>query len=283
MADDWRLNLIKRTFHPFEPLFKYLGIRSYARHGYDAIERWIQPDSLEVNVAGAKARFCTRTQGEYRRVTTMLEQDIIADVLKHVESTDVFWDIGASTGPFTCLVADKIETGTILAVEPHPGNMASLRRNVDLNDFENVITKQIALGKVNGTTRFAMNSKEAGTGLHSISFGPNEMNDKIDRRSIEVIVKRGDELLSNAVPTPTVVKIDVEGAEPLVIQGMENVLSDPRCRVLYCEVHAGESHPNSIRRFDITPEEFSGSVEALGFEVTKLDTGSTFTLRGKKR
>jgi FkbM family methyltransferase len=55
-------------------------------------------------------------------------------------------------------------------------------------------------------------------------------------KTVETV--RGDSIISReGLESPDVVKIDVEGAEGLVIAGMSNSLS--RCRRIYCEIHIG--------------------------------------------
>lgn len=65
---------------------------------------------------------------------------------------------------------------------------------------------------------------------------------------IRVDVTTGDTLVeSGNVPSPDVIKIDVEGAELNVLRGLEDTLSSRDCRVVYCEVH-GDTNQNLSRR-----------------------------------
>jgi len=72
-------------------------------------------------------------------------------------------------------------------------------------------------------------------------------------------------------PEPNVVKIDVEGAEPLVIDGLEDALSFETCRLVYCEVHLpGVDKRPSIKDFGATTDELRDRFEELGFTVEIL-------------
>lgn len=271
---DWAA-AIKRFYGPFEPFARRLGLHPIAVQSFDALERWVQPNEVTVSLGHVSARFSTPTQGEYWRVTKRLERDILADVIEHVEPDDVFWDVGASTGPFTCLLAEVLHSGSVVAFEPHPENIASLRRNVTKNGYDNVRTEAVALSNETGDIDLAINSREAGTGLHAIY--PSE-----DRETTRVQMQRGDDLVTEGFAAPTVVKIDVEGSEQLVVDGMRRTLGDDRCRLLYCEVHGDPDHPNSLRRYDTTPEQFLDDIEELGFELTVISKGQSFTIRGEK-
>ena len=70
------------------------------------------------------------------------------------------------------------------------------------------------------------------------------------------------------------VKIDVEGAAPLVISGMEQTLSSPECRVVYCEAHfpsnASDSRPSS-GDFGLYPNQLRRRFDELGFSTAVID------------
>ena len=51
-------------------------------------------------------------------------------------------------------------------------------------------------------------------------------------------MKTGDQLINeNKLPTPNIVKIDVEGFEYNVMRGMKDSLASPECKLVCCEVH----------------------------------------------
>lgn len=65
------------------------------------------------------------------------------------------------------------------------------------------------------------------------------------------------------------VKIDVEGAEGLVIDGMKDALAD--ARRIYCEIHLPADHRTSIESYGWTPTELLTELESLGFEIRFLN------------
>ena len=65
---------------------------------------------------------------------------------------DVFLDIGANVGFFTILGARLVgDSGSVVAFEPEPRNVAALRDNVALNDFANVTVVAAAVSSSTGT------------------------------------------------------------------------------------------------------------------------------------
>ncbi|MCK5092657.1 MAG: FkbM family methyltransferase [Gammaproteobacteria bacterium] len=72
------------------------------------------------------------------------------------------------------------------------------------------------------------------------------------------------------VPAPTAVKLDVEGAEYLVLSGMEALLSSPDCRFLFIEVH-----PKDLPNFGHSVEDVNNLLEKIGFSITNKITRGT--------
>ena len=95
--------------------------------------------------------------------------------------------------------------------------------------------------------------------------------------TIEVETSSGDKLIENGiVPSPDIVKIDVEGAEYLVIIGMRSAISS--CRAIFCEVH-----PN-IRRYGSSTEDLERTLKNMGFSLEKIQdrADGTYHLKAKR-
>lgn len=76
-------------------------------------------------------------------------------------------------------------------------------------------------------------------------------------------------------------KIDVEGVEPLVLEGMEETLSRDSCRALFCEIHppTNDARP-SIQDFGSTADGLRSSLRSKGFGVKMIepDRGETYLI-----
>lgn len=259
---------------PIEHLCTRVGIDRSLRAMYDRLESITTPNSTELTIGPASVTFSTASITEYRRVTEYVERDILADLLSELREDDLFWDVGANTGIYACMAADILSTGSVFAFEPHPGNVTSLRTNLQRNDLRNVTVEECALGDVEGTTSLNITAEDAGLGLHSLQAE--------DQTGIEVPIRTGDGYVDTTARVPNVVKIDVEGAEADVLKGMRSTLADSNCRIVYCEIHADESHPNSIRKYGHEPDDVEQLLRDAGFRVNTIDGGPTYTVKATR-
>jgi FkbM family methyltransferase len=138
-------------------------------------------------------------------------------------------DIGAHVGLYSLIAAHRVgATGMVIAVEPNPGNLARLRRNIEINGLTNVRVIAAALGEVPGRARFHLPSHPAVSGLGSLEERPGT------GPTIEVDVRTLDEVLATEAGDrcPGVLKIDVEGEEANVFKGGRRTLGSCRPAVL---------------------------------------------------
>jgi len=183
----------------------------------------------------------------------MAESDVIETLLDDVKADDVFYDVGANVGLYTCFLSQVVDE--TVAFEPHPKNLQRLKENIELNDLSNVYVRSEALSDADGTAELAVKGASvAGEGTHSLATGA-------ENRSVEIETARGDSL--DDVPPPDVVKIDVEGAELNVLRGLERSLAD--CRLCYVEVH-----PDRIGKYGGTANDVREFLSDLEFDVESI-------------
>jgi FkbM family methyltransferase len=154
------------------------------------------------------------------------------------------WDIGAYVGYHALAFAALVgPTGAVVTFEPNPYNvervMMNLERNPDLASRIKVVQK--ALANEDGETTFLLSPLiESGesSGSHMTSaFAPEAPDVYEDFEEITVETVKADTLLSTGqFPAPDLVKMDVEGAELMVLQGGTRLLAD-RHPSLLIEVH----------------------------------------------
>jgi FkbM family methyltransferase len=166
------------------------------------------------------------------------EPDLQRAFEQHVRPGDVVYDIGANVGFFALLGARlATPTGHVYAFEPMDANVRSLRRNLELNDVRHADIVQAAVSDSQGRLRMSRGYNQA-TG-HLAEVGDD---------LLEVTTTTVDAFVAAGHRRPSVVKIDVEGAEDRVLEGMRATLSDHRPVVL-CELHYEDGDP---RRAAIT-------------------------------
>ncbi|OYR83523.1 hypothetical protein DJ84_08020 [Halorubrum ezzemoulense] len=198
------------------------------------------------------------------------ERLIIKDLLTTLNSNDIFYDIGANVGTYSCFIAAELGPGKTVAFEPEPDNATHLKENLKLNDLDADVI-QVALSDTDGTIDMALTGDEAGEGEHAIATDDNE-------RTLEVETAKGDTIIEErGLPKPTVVKIDVEGAELSVLRGLRKTLHE-NCRLAYVEVH-----PEKIKNFGGEACEVEAFLMGAGFEVTEISQrGGEIFLRASK-
>lgn len=173
------------------------------------------------------------------------EQDWL---VKNLTLGGVFYDLGANVGFFTLIGARLVgPRGRVAAFEPLPENVAQLRRNVDLNSFDHVTVVAAAVSTESGSTRFGSASGGASSRRHnSRILGPAGRSPNSVDVSLVTIDGWREE---TGAPPPTVMKIDVEGAEIDVLRGAERTIREHR-PVILVEVHwLGELFVSYVEEF----------------------------------
>ncbi|MCH7944857.1 MAG: FkbM family methyltransferase [Armatimonadetes bacterium] len=184
-------------------------------------------------VGDVRARFHVSSRRELQRISVLTgEKQLLVRVLGELRQGDVVFDVGANIGTHAIAFAKTVgEGGRVAAFEPEPDTAQRLEDNVVLNGLLNVSVHRFGLGPSESTATLYVDARP-GSGLHSMS--PAE-----GRTTQQVRVARGDDLVATgALPAPNVIKIDVEGAELGVLEGLAQALRGPACRLVLCEVHA---------------------------------------------
>jgi FkbM family methyltransferase len=160
-----------------------------------------------------------------------------------------FVDVGANMGYFSCLAASVVlreGTGKVTAFEADPENFSFLRDNLNLNwHFERVSLVNAAA--FNHETTLTFQKREKYQGNSSIGHLPIDELDSIGDKGIsfEVPAVTLDQTIEGRVD---LIKIDVEGAEPYVFEGMTRILAEqPHVQILV------EWSPHQIERAGRSP------------------------------
>jgi FkbM family methyltransferase len=232
-------------------------------------------------VADAEASISIENRAEYTRVKSMFEDDVLKTLLDDIEPDDVFYDIGANIGVYSCLVDNILSAGSVVAIEPHPSNAERLQKNVSSNNLETTVIQE-ALSNEEGEVELAVAVES-----HTTSPGHNliELNESVKEYSeasaqtVTVDMLKGDHLISKEnLLSPTVIKLDVEGAELDVLRGLEKTLSRNDCRLIYCEVHR-----DHLQTFGGTESEVHDILTEHGFSIERLnDHGAKYHLCARK-
>jgi FkbM family methyltransferase len=130
---------------------------------------------------------------------------------------DVFYDVGANAGFYSLLAATLVGPGgKVFAFEPLPENMESIREQIEANGLANCEPVPMAVGARSGEAEFSF----IPGGSANAHLGPSLSGNE---RSIRVRTTSLDDFLSDR-PMPSLVKVDVEGAEMEVVRGASRLL-----------------------------------------------------------
>lgn len=149
------------------------------------------------------------------------------------------WDIGSNLGVFAIAAAHKAGLNSeVVAVEPDPFLAHLVQRSIlhrDNGDLNISVLCQ-AVSNSNGLSRFLISAR--GRSQNSLEQSRRGVPGGDIRHVHYVPTTTLDALLSH-FRSPNFIKVDVEGAEALVLEGAERVLSE--CRpVLYVEVGSAQ-------------------------------------------
>lgn len=166
-------------------------------------------------------------------------------------------DIGANIGVFTMLLARCTgETGHVWAFEPDPGNYATLRQNLVLNRFPNVTAFPFAVGDVSGTGRLYRSPFQ---GDHRIrSSDPQRDVVPIKIISLDAFFPPEERI--------DLIKMDIQGAEAMALQGMKRLLASTPGIILFMEFW-----PKGLREMGFVPEKVLADLTSWGFVLKRVD------------
>lgn len=155
-----------------------------------------------------------RSGGSYEPAVTSVVRRVLAPGSRFV-------DIGANIGYFSVMAAMLVgEAGRVFAVEPYAYNLKLLTLNLKLNSCANVEILPFALSNERGLLNY---DDSAGNSGQVFELG-SELAALLD--SVLVYAVALDDIMANETPID-LIKMDIEGAEHLALQGMQaTVLRD---------------------------------------------------------
>lgn len=173
-------------------------------------------------------------------------------IAHHIRPGDWAWDIGAFIG-YHALLMWRLGAN-VVALEPDPLNFARLTRNLAANGAHAVKALALAAGRYMGRAQ-----------LQRHPGHPSQTRLTEDGRG-ECGVVTLDSLLVD-LPSPRLVKIDVEGAELEVLAGAARILREAR-PVWIVEVHG-------------SADLVAGHFQRYGYQVRRVGKGAGFDLTRK--
>ena len=151
-----------------------------------------------------------------------------------------FYDIGANIGIYSLYFA-KSKTGSVYSFEPSVFNLRQLAKNISINTMNDRITVvSNPLSNITGVATFTNGSADEGGALSAfgVEYGYDGKPINSDIK-YSVVGFSLDDLLKNGVisKAPSLIKIDVDGIEHLILSGAKNTLANNSLKSIFIEVN----------------------------------------------
>lgn len=193
-----------------------------------------------------------------------IHKQLILDRIREPKSTelmrlflkpdDIVLEVGANIGYYVLIESSILsDNGFIYALEPEPDNIDLLKKNISLNNLRNVEVYDLALSNRKGTAKLYTGKA---SNLHSMYQGQSQ-----EKKSyVEVNTLTLDGFLEDKKPI-TFLRMDIEGHEVEVIDGMKKTLESPYLERMFIEIHPHVVPSNRMQSFLRTLKNY-------GFEIT---------------
>jgi FkbM family methyltransferase len=186
--------------------------------------------------------------GRHILMSGKFDRSIVQVLLDHAQPGDVLLDIGANIGYVSACFLSKVRDGTACCVEPQPGIVDLLRKNMMQFDGRAQVM-QVGLGDADGRLRFHVDT--ANRGASRIS----------ENGELEIPIKEARKLLET-LPRVNLIKMDVEGFEETILRSMKSELKRLRPRAILFEDQTGSAAPG---------KEIGSILTGAGYRIYGID------------
>jgi FkbM family methyltransferase len=161
-------------------------------------------------------------------------------------------DIGGNIGYYAMMEARLVgPEGKVIAIEPMPDNFEQLCVNVENNDYQNIHIHHLAIGDRDGTALMYISGRSNWHSLHPPPTSKGEM--KVPLSTLDTL------LAPYNLPSVDLVRMDLEGYEVVVVEGMKRTLEKYGPKLLV------EIHPYLVGTASI--EKYLHTLEELGYGI----------------
>ena len=164
-------------------------------------------------------------------------------------------DIGTNIGYYTIIAGKKIgPRGKVFAYEPNKDSFSLLKQNIEINNFCNVTPLNIALSDSSGERVLYFGDNKC-----THSFADNR---KTGKNQVVTTDTLDNSLKKYGSPRVDVIKMDIEGAEILALEGMTETIERSPGLIIFTEFY-----PKAIKRLGKSPIKFLERFRELNFSI----------------
>jgi len=258
-------------FTVFKRITKYLQGRNLGkipgvRRLYQFLFGIFKPQGLVVIMtkSGNKMLVDTKDKGcaPYLMINGVHEEFETELVEKHIKKGMRVVDIGAHIGYFTIIFSKLVGGGgKVYAFEPEPYNYKLLVKNIELNNLSNsnIVLECCALSDKKGVVKLFLDKSNLG----NVSMAKGNIPTVDLGKEVEVETVTLDDYLQDQ--KVDFIKMDIQGAEGLVIDGAKEVFTKNKLKLLI------EFCPYNLRNLGTDPLGLLKQLESWGFKLRVID------------
>ncbi|MFA1610785.1 FkbM family methyltransferase [Halobellus rubicundus] len=258
-------SLAKRVYHShLYSLLEDIGVSDSFADVYWRIQFAFSEDVVTRTVNDISASFYTKTRSEFTRFrdpTLNGEIKVLEEILESLNTDDVFYDIGANVGLHACFASKIINSGSVVAIEPHSKSAQRLNENIGLNN-ESVIIREVGFSSENTSAKLVIPTDQAG----SVGDVRPESGNHREKHPEIQLVRGDDKIIDDNLPVPDVLKIDVDGGEYDVLAGLRRTIESGGCQTIFCEIH-----PGALKDYNTTESDVLSLLQDWKYSITKME------------
>ncbi len=194
---------------------------------------------------------------------TLPEEKMLLTFSYFCKDSTVVFDIGSHWGIYALFASKNIKPdGKVFAVEANRCNFKILLKNIEINNINNIIPLNFALGDKNQHQKLY-----EGEIKNSGSYCLNPVSSSKSKHYEVVEVRRFDDI-AEPFSQIEVVKVDIEGAEGCFIDGAIKSLKNGKIKSIFMEIH------NNLSSFNYRHKDIVRKIYSYGFMVYFFENGS---------
>lgn len=173
----------------------------------------------------------------------------------------IFIDIGSNVGLFSLVVASGSASIQVHAFDPLTLNNNLLASSAKINGLENIIINESCIGNYDGVVQFSVATDSAYSSIR-------DSGRKTELKKITLPIIKLD-TYANKIKLQKIdfIKIDVEGAEKMVIEGANQIFKNSKLRPKMMMI---ELCDKNLRAFETSVKEMVLVLERLGYKAFVL-------------
>jgi FkbM family methyltransferase len=184
------------------------------------------------------------------------DETVLAALLKYLVPDSIYWDLGANIGLHSFTIKKLLPTVECHCFEPFYSNFQKLTTTQLLNPSLSIQKYNFGLSDTTSVKEIYTTPGNHGrSGFHQLT--------RTHATQVHVLATSGDELISQGLAIPNVIKIDTEGHELSILKGCQSILHSDNLKAIAFEAIADA-------------EEIISFLKKFCFETSTLDDKENF-------